>query len=325
MRSTRVSSEIVAGVYKIENIINGNLYVGSSKDVYGRWVQHKRELKKNSHHSRHLQRAWNQYGEENFIFNIIETVKTDNRDVLFDCEQKWYDYYLDNGIRLYNTSVVAKAPITHTTIEDLKCGNRKISYEQFESICYYLSNTDIPIPRIAEITKTLDRTVYEIYFKNQYVELTKNMVFIHRTTIGTSQEYCAKLSRQDVEEIIDLFKSGACILDLSMVYNVSTTTLSDIYYKRTWTNLTDGVEFAPLIRSYGKNNKPIMQYDLSMNCIAEYKSAREAEIATGIGYRMISRVCNYQRPYTHGFIFRFKDDPLTTSRDEDFKLIPIAE
>jgi hypothetical protein len=56
-----------------------------------------------------------------------------------------------------------------------------------------------------------------------------------------------------------------------------------------------------------KFTKPVIQYDLDMNFIAEYESAREAEKATGIGYKMISRVCNYKRPYTHGFIFRFKE------------------
>lgn len=54
--------------------------------------------------------------------------------------------------------------------------------------------------------------------------------------------------------------------------------------------------------------KPIIQYDLQMNYVAEYESAHDADRATGIGYKMISRVCNYQRPHTHGYIFRFKND-----------------
>lgn len=57
-----------------------------------------------------------------------------------------------------------------------------------------------------------------------------------------------------------------------------------------------------------KFTKPIIQYDLDMNFIAEYESAREAESVTGIGYKMISRVCNHKRRHTHGFIFSFKDN-----------------
>ena len=53
------------------------------------------------------------------------------------------------------------------------------------------------------------------------------------------------------------------------------------------------------------NSKNILQYDLDNNFIAEYKSAREAEKQTGIGYKMISRVCNGKRPHTHGYVFKF--------------------
>ena len=54
------------------------------------------------------------------------------------------------------------------------------------------------------------------------------------------------------------------------------------------------------------NVKPILQYDLNNNFIKEYVSARECERQTKIGYKLISRVCNGGRPYTHGYIFKFK-------------------
>ena len=54
-----------------------------------------------------------------------------------------------------------------------------------------------------------------------------------------------------------------------------------------------------------KNPKSVSQYDLEGNFIATFESAREAERVTGVGYKMISRVCNGNRPYTHGFIWEF--------------------
>lgn len=54
-----------------------------------------------------------------------------------------------------------------------------------------------------------------------------------------------------------------------------------------------------------KHTKSVNQYDLNMNFIASYNSGREAEKATGIGYKLISKVCNGVRHYTHGFIFKF--------------------
>lgn len=62
----------ICGVYKISNIINGKLYVGSSKDIYKRWHQHRRALDDNKHDNPYLQNAWNKYGMNNFKFEIIE-------------------------------------------------------------------------------------------------------------------------------------------------------------------------------------------------------------------------------------------------------------
>lgn len=60
------------GVYVIENLVNGKKYVGSAaRSFKERWKTHKCILKKGSHHSRHLQRAFNKHGEENFKFNIL--------------------------------------------------------------------------------------------------------------------------------------------------------------------------------------------------------------------------------------------------------------
>lgn len=56
---------------------------------------------------------------------------------------------------------------------------------------------------------------------------------------------------------------------------------------------------------YHGDEKAIAQYDKDMNLIATYKSAREAEKATGIGFRMISRVAKGERKWTHGYNFQF--------------------
>ena len=49
------------GIYKILNKIDGKFYLGSSKDIEHRWIDHIRELRKNNHHNDYLQHAWNKY------------------------------------------------------------------------------------------------------------------------------------------------------------------------------------------------------------------------------------------------------------------------
>ena len=66
------------GVYEIRNIINGKLYIGSTTDSFqNRWQCHKKRLRAGKHHSLHLQSAWNKYGENNFVFEIIEVTSPD--------------------------------------------------------------------------------------------------------------------------------------------------------------------------------------------------------------------------------------------------------
>jgi group I intron endonuclease len=61
------------GVYRIVNTSNKKFYVGSAQaSLNRRKNQHFHLLRKGNHHSIHLQRAWNKYGEKEFRFEIIE-------------------------------------------------------------------------------------------------------------------------------------------------------------------------------------------------------------------------------------------------------------
>lgn len=64
-------------IYQIRNIIDNKIYIGSTKDQVKRKYKHFYELKNNIHGNGHLQRAFNKYGEKNFVFEILE-----------ECEEK---------------------------------------------------------------------------------------------------------------------------------------------------------------------------------------------------------------------------------------------
>lgn len=70
-----------SGIYRITNTINGKIYIGSSVNITERWYRHKRLLRKDAHHNKHLQNAWNKYGESEFTFTIIENCEVDNLTV----------------------------------------------------------------------------------------------------------------------------------------------------------------------------------------------------------------------------------------------------
>lgn len=63
--------KIISGIYKITNIVNWKVYIGSSKNIKKRWNIHRNSLRWQKHRNIYLQRAWNKYGEKNFKFEII--------------------------------------------------------------------------------------------------------------------------------------------------------------------------------------------------------------------------------------------------------------
>lgn len=61
----------VCGIYAITCTPNGRVYIGSSVNISKRWKYHRFALRKGTHDNRHMQNAWNKYGEESFTFSIV--------------------------------------------------------------------------------------------------------------------------------------------------------------------------------------------------------------------------------------------------------------
>ncbi|WP_319020739.1 NUMOD3 domain-containing DNA-binding protein [Bacillus sp. B1-b2] len=90
----------------ITNKLNGNFYVGSSNDFKTRWKTHRNQLNAGVHHSIHLQRAWNKYGEESFEFaGIIEL--PEDKNILFEKEQILLDQHYGKQY-CYNGHLIAR-------------------------------------------------------------------------------------------------------------------------------------------------------------------------------------------------------------------------
>lgn len=60
------------GIYTIECLPTGKIYVGSSVHIYVRWSNHRARLRRGSHTGVPLQRAWSRHGEAAFRFSILE-------------------------------------------------------------------------------------------------------------------------------------------------------------------------------------------------------------------------------------------------------------
>jgi hypothetical protein len=83
-----ILSRKITGIYKITNLINGKVYIGQSRDIKGRWAQHR--FGRSKDHNYYLANAIAKYGIDNFAFEILQQCSIDE---LNDLERKYITQY----------------------------------------------------------------------------------------------------------------------------------------------------------------------------------------------------------------------------------------
>ena len=97
----------IIGIYTITNITNNKVYIGCSKNIKARLLHHKSYLRKNKHANIHIQNAWNKYGEDSFIFEILEEC---DEKYLYSQEHYWCNI-LNVHNRQYGYNILGTNPI----------------------------------------------------------------------------------------------------------------------------------------------------------------------------------------------------------------------
>ena len=97
-----------AGVFQVKNTANGKILLGSSLNLEGPLNSHKFMLAIGKHRNEELQKDWNMFGPDKFMFEILEVVKVKD-DPHFDVnveltllEQIWIEKLQPFGERGYN-------------------------------------------------------------------------------------------------------------------------------------------------------------------------------------------------------------------------------
>jgi group I intron endonuclease len=68
------------GVFQIRNKVNEKIFVGSSINLDAIWNRIKVELKFGGHRNLLLQQEWKEFGEDNFLFEILSEIEQKDGD-----------------------------------------------------------------------------------------------------------------------------------------------------------------------------------------------------------------------------------------------------
>jgi len=328
--------EIISGVYKIRNIINGKLYIGSSFNIYKRWTNHKKDLKDKKHQLK-LQNAWNKYGEQNFIFELIEVVDISECNTKLEIKNKLYkaeQYYLDdllfanennkkfdllgyNICRIAEPSTLGYKNYIGVIYNKLKKSKSVYQYDldgKFIRDWTSISETSkkYGASSISKACLGKQLTAYgyiwrfgsEIKNKNKTINsneikgLKKVPVFQYNTNGKFIKEFTS-LADASVETMCDSSKiCSVCSRDRKTAGGYVWRYKSDVNNKH---------YNVPIKEIVNSNAKPVLQYGVNKKLIKEWRSANYAGKTLDICGRMISNVCSSKTTKTYrGFIWKFK-------------------
>ena len=157
------------GIYKIQNNLTGEMYIGSTKCFITRLTNHKKEILKGHHKNKKLFKAIITYGLLNFSFEPIEYCEDLSKHNLLKLENEYIVKYdtINNGYNINdvpklskNQEAIAKKLTTKLgrKISKAKLSNREALGKEYKvidpngqiitikNISLYCNNNDLYIP-----------------------------------------------------------------------------------------------------------------------------------------------------------------------------------
>ena len=217
----------ICGVYKIENLINGKVYVGKSKNIGIRWSEHRNELNKGIHINSHLQSAWDKYGENSFRFDVIcETI--DEEDALKQEEYYIAKYEADKSDLGYN---LTKGGQTGYFTDESIANASKAKLGRYND----LSEDDIKRIKIFAYCLMNLEEIANIY--NVPLSTIRNIVYgtTYKHVFKEINPYIKNVKQQIIDDrncqILELYDKGYKLFEIRDMLNETQSVVEKCVYK----------------------------------------------------------------------------------------------
>lgn len=255
----------ICGIYKITNTVNNKIYIGSAISTKERWNQHKRKLKLNKHTNKHLQNAWNKYGDDKFTFKVIEYVE--DKEKLIEREQYWIDNLkVCDRTYGYNININASNRLGMKHSEESKqkfreiAKNRKFSEETRRKMSESSKKENLSPDTTLKMSNSLKGRVFSDEHKNKISSSLRNHTVTdevrkkmsesgkkktlsqeHKDKIGIKSSgennKNSKLTENDVMKIKYLIIDGMILKDIAKLFNISYSTIGKIKRNESWKHI----------------------------------------------------------------------------------------
>ena len=295
------------GIYKIENKINGNVYIGQSCNLQARMAEHKCPGKfdnpNKASYNYPLYRAIRKYGIENFSFTIIEQCELEALD---EREKYWIKYYdsYNNG---YNATLGGKTGANYEEFPVYKYDIYGNFLEEYNNLYTAAEKNNIKPSALQEVLadnprhKTAGGYQWKKYkqekilSKFKYVQVTCYSLQNEKIATYNSFQEASFYSKDNVREI-----RNCCEHKLKSTMKYQWFYTDEIIDKQLEPNFNRG--------------KGVNQYVYNFNLINHYPSIKRAQEITGICGSMISEVCHIEKERRHhtagGYIWAYDTVPV---------------
>lgn len=276
------------GIYKIENLVNGKIYIGQAVNIQRRIREHKLVSRynnpKNSEYNFALSRAIRKYGLNNFSFDIIEECKQEELD---DKERYWIKYY-----NSYNDGY-------NETIGGKKGSNKPLfKIYQYDLFGNYLNEYE-NIYEASEKTKTSFDGIRKSLSNNSMQKSSNGFQWRKEKFSKIESIYpkesivCFSLTGLKIKEYSSIqeasYDSGDTTVSIKHAceHKIKATSFYRWRYKKEIKDLTQ----LPNEGIITGKNKKVNQYDLFGNFIQTFNSLQEAASCVNVHPNEISLCC----------------------------------